>query len=262
MRRFVCGDIHGSVKGLIQALERANFDYEKDLLITLGDYVDGWSDVKEVIDELLKIKNLVHLIGNHDDWCLKYYTGQENYPGFNDPDFNVWRFKYGMETLNSFGSELDQKYLKFFNSCKDYYILEDKIFAHAEIPSKSFVLEICERYQFIWNRYQIKDAYIRKDIKDSTSDDRWNEIYLGHTPVSNFNKYLKKPQKWTNIWAMDTSAAFKGCVTLMDIDSKDVFQSNECFKLYPDEKGRNSKSYNWYIKNNVNPYSGILTYKF
>jgi serine/threonine protein phosphatase 1 len=121
-------------------------------------------------------------------------------------------------------------------------------------------VELVSRDMFIWYRDMIKEAYIRKDIKNAVADDRWSEIYLGHTPVSNFNKYLKTPQKWTNIWAMDTSATFKGCVTLMDIDSKEIYQSDECFKLYANEAGRNDHSYEWYVKNNISPYSGMLTY--
>ena len=40
-RTLVVGDIHGGLKALEQALERANVT-DKDKLIFLGDYVDGW----------------------------------------------------------------------------------------------------------------------------------------------------------------------------------------------------------------------------
>lgn len=63
---FCIGDIHGSYKGLLQCLRKSNFDYKNDTLICLGDVVDGWSQVKECFDELLKIKNLIYVIGNHD----------------------------------------------------------------------------------------------------------------------------------------------------------------------------------------------------
>jgi len=55
------GDIHGNYKGLLQCLERSNFDYANDKLIQLGDVVDGWSESCECVTELLKIKNLISI---------------------------------------------------------------------------------------------------------------------------------------------------------------------------------------------------------
>jgi serine/threonine protein phosphatase 1 len=42
-----------------------------------------------------------------------------------------------------------------------------------------------------------------------------------------------------NIWNVDTGAAFKGPLTIMDIDSKEFWQSEPLPHLYPNEKGRN-----------------------
>lgn len=71
-RTIIAGDIHGSHKALKQCLERSNFDYENDTMIQLGDIVDGWNEVYEEVEELLKIKNLVTIKGNHDDWFNHY----------------------------------------------------------------------------------------------------------------------------------------------------------------------------------------------
>ncbi len=72
MRTFVIGDIHGAYKALVQVLERAGFDYENDKLISLGDVTDGWSETAESIEELMKIKNLVYIKGNHDEDKIFY----------------------------------------------------------------------------------------------------------------------------------------------------------------------------------------------
>ena len=66
MKRYVLGDIHGNFKALKQVLKRSKFDYEKDELIIIGDVVDGYSCSFEVVEELLKIKNKVFILGNHD----------------------------------------------------------------------------------------------------------------------------------------------------------------------------------------------------
>lgn len=65
-RRFVLGDVHGNFKALKQVLKKSKFDYEKDSLIIIGDVVDGYNCSYEVVEELLKIKNRVFIIGNHD----------------------------------------------------------------------------------------------------------------------------------------------------------------------------------------------------
>ncbi len=57
MRTFVIGDIHGGLIALKQVLERASVT-NKDTLIFLGDYVDGWSQSPQVIDFLIELKNL------------------------------------------------------------------------------------------------------------------------------------------------------------------------------------------------------------
>lgn len=68
MREFVMGDLHGSYRALKQCLEAVDFDYKKDRLIQLGDIVDRNPEVFECVEELLKIRHLIVVRGNHDDW--------------------------------------------------------------------------------------------------------------------------------------------------------------------------------------------------
>lgn len=42
MRTFAIGDIHGGLKALLQVLNKIDIA-EKDSLIFMGDYLDGWS---------------------------------------------------------------------------------------------------------------------------------------------------------------------------------------------------------------------------
>ena len=76
-RTLVIGDIHGGYKSLLQVLQRCNFSVKGDLLICLGDYVDGWSETAEVIEYLLELESLcthkpIFLRGNHDAWCQEW----------------------------------------------------------------------------------------------------------------------------------------------------------------------------------------------
>ena len=54
-RTLVIGDIHGGLRALPQALERAHV-HDTDTLIFLGDYVDGWSESAQVVEYLLELE--------------------------------------------------------------------------------------------------------------------------------------------------------------------------------------------------------------
>ena len=47
------------------------------------------------------------------------------------------------------------------------------------------------------------------------------------------------PMNRCNVWNMDTGAGYKGPVSIMDIKTKKVWQSDKAHTLYPEEKGRN-----------------------
>jgi serine/threonine protein phosphatase 1 len=42
-----------------------------------------------------------------------------------------------------------------------------------------------------------------------------------------------------NVWNIDTGAAFTGKLTIMDIDTRQFWQSDPVKNLYPGETGRN-----------------------
>ena len=260
-RRFVMGDVHGGFIAMKQALEKANFDYNNDVLFCLGDVLDGWSQSKEVIDELLKIKNLIYLLGNHDEWSMEYYNG-ETMRGNEAYQIPMWFTQGGESTIKSLGTYENQnsKYLEFLKSGLLYYSLQDEneelpiIFAHAGIPNKLYhmdkLVENNNTELFIWDRNLISEAARHRNDRKWV-DNRYKEIYLGHSGVGYLmseKEHQFKPQKITNVFAMDTNAAYDGKVSIMDIDTKEIYQSQFVYMLYPDERGRNSESLNEYIK--------------
>src|SRR5580700_10417135 len=93
MREFVMGDLHGSCRALKQCLKAVNFDFQKDRLIQLGDVVDRNPEVYECVEELMKIRHLIVVRGNHDDWFDEFcLTGR--HPA-------NWRYG-GMDTARSY----------------------------------------------------------------------------------------------------------------------------------------------------------------
>lgn len=244
MKRYVIGDIHGGYLALKQVLDRANFDYQNDKLICLGDVTDGWPDVAESIEELMSIKNLEMCRGNHDDWTLQHLRAT-----LKDPmtDSSIWTQQGGQATVNSYikHPELLDKHLKFLADAHIYYIDEEnRLFLHAGYNTSR---DLDDQHQdsswssyggvksiYFWDRNFWADA--QNGFTEGT--EKFKEIYIGHTPTLTSQKD-GKPVNIANVWNMDGGATYMGKLSLMNIDTKEVFQSDPVFLLYPEHKGRN-----------------------
>ena len=73
------GDVHGGLKAMEQVLQRANYDPAGDKVIFLGDVADGWPQVPECFHDIIAMKNIVYVMGNHDSW-LYYYLKDGSAP--------------------------------------------------------------------------------------------------------------------------------------------------------------------------------------
>jgi len=262
MRKFVIGDIHGGYLALKQVLEAVNFDYENDRLVALGDVTDGWPDVAECIEELMKIKNLIYLKGNHDEWTERFLEWSlEHGVKMSSPN-SIWWHQGGKATVDSYKKHPDlvEKHLKFLGEAKLYYVDEDnRIFMHAGFDPRTpldeqYELEVGQKMGenalFYWDR-QFWGHMIRIKETGATKPgdklwEQYNEIYIGHTPTINYeDKGI--PMNIGNVWNMDTGATYDGRLTLMNIETKDVVQSAPVYMLYPDHMGRNGE---FLVKNN------------
>lgn len=241
MRTLVIGDIHGGFKGLEQALNRAKIKPD-DRLIFLGDYVDGWSESAETVGFLISLsrKNqCVFIRGNHDDLCYKWLAQGEK------P--RLWVQQGGQSTIESY-NKLNQKetesHIPFFENLVSYHIDKDnRLFIHAGFQNlKGPQYEYYETAAY-WDRTLWEMALaLDKNLapEETLYPDRlkiFDEVYIGHTPVTRIGKTV--PVKAATVWNIDTGAAFKGPVTIMDIHTKEFWQSDPVWVLYPDERGRN-----------------------
>ncbi len=238
MRRMVVGDIHGGYKALIQCFERAKFNYEKDKLIVLGDICDGWPETKECIDELLKIKNLIFIIGNHDFWVLEWVlTGDE--PA-------IWVEQGGKSTLRSYNYHCPPtEHIEFLKSGTPIYIdSKNRAFVHGGFDRKKDP-RTQDQQVLMWDRDLIQQAC---DISKQGGTKpkkltEFEEVFLGHTPVSSLALpetlfSLDEPVHLFEIWDLDTGGGWEGKLTIMDIDTHEYWQSDVVHTLYPGEHGR------------------------
>lgn len=244
MRRMVMGDIHGAYKALKQCLQQSGFDYENDLLIQLGDVVDRYPESYECVEELLKIKHLIIIKGNHDDW----------FDEFSKTEFHPYFWNHGGEgtllsyldhagksgrlfrTASGYKSALESKdipesHKAFFSNQKPYYIdQEQRCFVHAGFnASFPFLAQNTEDYY--WDRSLWESAFRnQKSGMPFSIEADFKEIYIGHTPTTKFNS--DKPLNAFNIYNLDTGAGNSGRLTIMDMETKAFWQSDLTSELY------------------------------
>ncbi|MEO9512273.1 MAG: metallophosphoesterase family protein [Flavobacteriaceae bacterium] len=241
MRTLVVGDIHSGLKALEQILIRAKVD-KKDQLIFLGDYVDGWSTAVETIDfliELGKQYNCIFIRGNHDELCREWLLTKKENP--------QWLAHGGTATRDSYlGANRKNwdAHLNFYAHLENYYLdAENRLYLHAGYTNLKGVEHEYFDQLFYWDRTLWELAKVvdsRLNPSDADFPKRltqYKEIFIGHTPLS--KKEVVIPQKGSNVWNVDTGAAFMGALTIMDVDSKEFWQSEPVHSFYPGEKGRN-----------------------
>ncbi len=241
MRTFVVGDIHGGLKALIQVLNKLEIK-EDDALIFVGDYVDGWSESAQVIQFLIELSekfSCVFIKGNHDVWCEEWLRS-----GHVDPTWYMHGGKETMESYEGFSAEAKKSHLIFFENMPLYHLdNENRLFVHAGFTSMHGVEKEVFKACFYFDRTLWEMALTMKEdiAKDSliypNRLKHYNEVYIGHTPTINYNCF--EPMLAVNVWNVDTGAAFTGRLTAMNINTKEIFQSDLLPSLYPNEKGRN-----------------------
>lgn len=259
-RVMVMGDIHANYKALIQCLQRSNFDYKNDTLIQLGDVVDGHCDSFEVVEELLKIKNLISIKGNHDDWFNQWIEtgvnpsnwqqGQKatgmSYLNHSRPNQPWLEFNHTLggfsESIKS--NDIPDRHIEFFANQLPYYRDdENNLFIHGGF-NRHFYLNEQMEYTFWWDRdlwnaalsYGNITAPEGLTIGKFKMIENFKEVFIGHTTTECWK--TDKPMHAANIWNLDTGAGMYGKLTIMDVKTKEFWQSDKGNELYPEYRGR------------------------
>ncbi len=238
MKKFVIGDIHGNFKALKQCLKASKFNYDEDKLIVLGDTCDGFPDVKECFDELLKVKNLVYILGNHDEWAYEWY-GQ----GKGDMAYmpkHIWTSQGGRATLKSYGLSMPEAHKDLLKNAKLYHVEYDYddvyVFMHGGLNPNQKNMEKQDRDVLLWDRDLVQNARWKNNQRPDFRYAGFDRIYVGHTTTQYYG--TTDPLKYCNVFMLDTGAGWSGKLTIMDIESGEFWQSYLARELYPEAEGR------------------------
>jgi serine/threonine protein phosphatase 1 len=241
MRTLVIGDIHGGLEALKQVLDRVDPGRE-DRMVFIGDYVDGWSEAFGTIEyliELSSIHNCIFIRGNHDELLRDFLkTGKAR---------ELWLAHGGGSSRDSYagrsGKEIG-KHLQFLDALKNFYVDEQqRLFVHAGFtnmhgPQHEYYPKLVYWDRTLWEMVCSLDPSIAEDSELYPKRlKHFKEIYIGHTPVSRIGR--DRPVNFANVWNVDTAAAFKGRLSVLDAETKQLWQSDPVWTLYPDENGRN-----------------------
>ncbi|SFE63828.1 serine/threonine protein phosphatase 1 [Chitinophaga sp. CF118] len=240
-RTFVIGDIHGALRALKQLLLKIDLR-EDDKIIFLGDYVDGWSESAQVIEYLIEsdtIYNCIFIKGNHDISCESWLNET-----ILDPNWKLKSGKLTIQSYESFSSERKAAHLDFFSRMKYYHVDEyNRLFVHGGFtasngPQSEQSKNNLTTDRTLWEIAIMMDSRIKKhSVLYPKKLLLFNEICIGHTPTLTYNSDL--PMCACNVWNIDTGAGFTGRLSALNIDTKEILQSDKVLFLYPHENGRN-----------------------
>ena len=232
-RRLVIGDIHGSYRALMRVFEKAAVGYDDDVFF-VGDISDGYPETLECLRLFYSMRNFHAVIGNHDLWLMNYLSTREA------PLH--WLSQGGNHTVESIDKAPKRERLMYAEFLASWpYVLEsgDDLIMHGG-PSTFSVEELHEIASIKRHTYEEKDRTSPgyrivwdRDYFYNTLEGRQKHlekrIITGHTPVKN-RPYVSKDGMLINL---DTGAGFNGPLTMMDIDSMEIFQSNGSDTYYP-----------------------------
>ncbi len=162
-------------------------------------------------------------------------------------DNELWHHHGGESTVLAYESITEthkQIHVSFLESLQGYYVdSENRLFIHAGFTNLRGVTYEYSFESFFWDRTLWETAMALDPNMETDSLlypkrlKLYKEIFIGHTPVTRIHETI--PIQKANVWNVDTGAAFTGRLTIMDIDSKEYWQSDPLNELYFDEKGRN-----------------------
>ena len=221
MATYIMSDIHGNGDKFFRMLKEIDFN-SKDVLYILGDILDRGKDSFDIYDYIMKRKNIIFLLGNHEiallnvNRCIEQEKWQE---------LEIWKRYWfegnGENTYNEFFGEWDilkrNKYIDYLKKCpidiclkvgrKYHYLvhacLSNDVFEKVqnrvlmdEIEKGNY--DVLVRKKENESIYEIGIGLLTKEEKEKAKEENWivNPIvWYGHTPTTLKQKGIPRIQK-------------------------------------------------------------------
>lgn len=199
---YVIPEVHGNVQSLEVIFNRIlplrKFKNQEDILVMLGDYIDGDEGAADIIDMLINIKEeykdrVIFLKGNHEEFLLKAIFGSEF-------DFNTWMNSGGLSTITSYVKKyhnnllpsaisktrltqiIPKNHIDFLQSLENFKLLDNYFFLHGSFDhNKSIADNSVNNFLFDSTASRYVKECVNKHISPEFVDDY---IFVG---AHNFN---------------------------------------------------------------------------
>ena len=208
---YVIGDIHGDWTGVRDVIYKMMVDGLNpvdDLLVQLGDMVDGFENSQIVVEYFKRLnekypENVIVLKGNHEELMIH---------GVDEPkssdQFQIWWQQGGRQTWESYWGEEPlwstnyapvshemHKHIEWFKTLPTLFETEDYYFVHAGLdPDRE------PHDTSIFSRLWIRGPFLR-------SDRQWDKLVVhGHSP-------MKEPEVLSNRINVNTRPRNTGYVS-------------------------------------------------
>lgn len=226
-RVIAIGDIHGFYAKLMYLFGKLKVDYEKDLVVFLGDYTDrgpsSYSVMKFVLEHRSK-PNMIFLKGNHEAMFYEAFMGSDT-----TLSTITWGQNGGNTTMDSINASSDTKIIgewcTFIENMPTYFETEQDgkkfFFCHAGIDTRKQFDQQSEE-TLLWERKFVKEHTYRGE----------RAVVVGHTPSVEIvpiptSEYIR-PQMLNDgkIILMDTGPFYRGgAVSAMNVLTGEIWQS-------------------------------------
>ena len=237
----------------MEVLEKASFDKDIDTLYFTGDVSDGYPDVYECLTFLLSLPHFRPVIGNHDVWLQRYLASNLMPP--------IWVNQGGYNTIMNFKShdltDAEKHQLAEALRSWPYVIAEDDVIITHGGPGDFFdeddmadiariKRELIEYDDSNWRGWlRTRQATVNWDrsyyevaVYDEEHDktapkftryEGKKRLFVGHTEIPSHKPFISEKYNLVNV---DTGAGSYGCLTVMDMDTLEYWQSHKSRRLY------------------------------
>ena len=141
--------------------------------------------------------------------------------------------------------DIPSTHVKFFgNQCFYHHDKETgRVFVHGGYTSPEGIGNDVPM-TYLWDRelwsIALSGHAMSRGMKGKVNPPRrlriHKEIYIGHTATTNWGN--DTPMMASNVWNLDTGAGWYGKLTIMNVDTREYWQSDNVKSLYPNEKHR------------------------
>jgi serine/threonine protein phosphatase 1 len=217
------GDIHGNHDALCRLLDiiQPNFDF--DILVFLGDYIDRGKSSKKTIEFVSDLydkhpHNVVLLFGNHE---LMAHAALQSQIGSKED--RMWKNNGGTETIKNYHdlNAAKESFEVFLSKLRYFWQFDKNIFVHAGFPRNGRIPDVHNL-----SEDDIDCMFWRRCLDRYDGD---NSFIVGHTPHRCVTKH-------DNIIVVDTGAYKTEILSGYDVVNNTVYQSNgEVYTLYQQE---------------------------